>query len=141
VPLLESTYQAPLLLRNGHTHTVYPALKRQVPEVAYVRERLELPDGDFLDLDWSRVGGAKLVMVCHGLEGSSQGAYVRGMVRAFNRRGWDAVALNFRGCSGEPNRLRRFYPSGSSDDLRSGLGRGIQPRRQRDSQAARRVRR
>jgi hypothetical protein len=117
VPLLASSYQAPLLLRNGHAHTVYPHLKRSVPEVSYVRERLELDDGDFLDLDWSEVGSAKCVIVSHGLEGSSQGVYVRGMVRAFNRRGWDAVAWNFRGCSGEVNRNFRLYHSGATDDL------------------------
>ena len=121
MPLLTSSYRAPWFLRNGHTHTVYPALRREVSEVSYDRQRLELPDGDFLDLDWSRVGSTSLVLVCHGLEGSSEGAYVKGMVRAFNRRGWDAVALNFRGCSGEPNRLRRFYHSGSSDDLWTAL--------------------
>ena len=53
VPLLESSYQPPLLLRNGHAHTVYPHLKRSVPDVTYERERLELNDGDFLDLDWA----------------------------------------------------------------------------------------
>jgi predicted alpha/beta-fold hydrolase len=117
VPLIESSYEPPWFLRNGHAHTVYPAMRRRVSDVTYQRERLELPDGDFIDLDWARVGGARLVVVAHGLEGSSQGGYVRGMVRAFNRRGWDAVAMNFRGCSGEPNRLLRFYHSGVSDDL------------------------
>jgi predicted alpha/beta-fold hydrolase len=76
-----------------------------------------LADGDFLDLDWSRTKSRKVVVIAHGLEGSSEGAYVRGMVRAFNRRSWDAVALNFRGCSGEPNRLLRSYHSGATDDL------------------------
>ena len=117
MPLIASTYEPPWFLRNGHAHTVYPAMRRRVAGVTYDRERVELPDGDFIDLDWSRVGGSRLVVVAHGLEGSSQGGYVRGMVRAFNRRGWDAVAMNFRGCSGEPNRLLRFYHSGVSDDL------------------------
>lgn len=117
MPLVESTYQAPLLLRNGHAHTVYPHLKRSVPEVRYTRERLELDDGDFLDLDWSPVGSAKCLVVSHGLEGSSEAVYARGMVRAFNRRGWDAVAWNFRGCSGEVNRNFRLYHSGATDDL------------------------
>lgn len=117
MPLVESSYEAPLLLRNGHAHTVYPHLKRRVDDVHYERERLELDDGDFLDLDWSRVAGRACVIVSHGLEGSSHGIYVRGMVRAFNRRGWDALAWNFRGCSGEPNRLLRLYHSGATDDL------------------------
>ena len=117
MPLVQSAYVAPWLLRNGHLQTIYPAVCRRVEGVAYQRERLELSDGDFVDLDWSRVGGRSAVIVSHGLEGSSQGNYVQGMVCAFNRRGWDAAALNFRGCSGEPNRLARFYHSGATEDL------------------------
>ncbi len=92
-------------------------LCRRVAGLQYERERLELDDGDFLDLDWSRAGGRNVVVIAHGLEGSSGGAYIKGMVRAVNRRGWDAMALNFRGCSGEPNRLARFYHSGATEDL------------------------
>jgi uncharacterized protein len=117
MPVIASSYQAPRFLRNGHVHTIYPALFRIVSNVVYRRERFVMADGDFMDLDWSRVGGTRVVIVAHGLEGSSRRSYVRGMVRAFNRRGWDAVALNFRGCSGEPNRLLRFYHSGVSEDL------------------------
>ncbi len=118
MPVIESSYSAPWWLRNGHAHTVYAALRRRVPGVRYERERLELDDGDFLDLDWSRIGETRqAVVVSHGLEGSSDATYVKGMVRAFNRRGWDAVAWNQRGCSGEPNRLLRMYHSGVSDDL------------------------
>lgn len=117
MPLIPSNYRAPWWLTNAHAHTIYPSTTRKVEGVSYQRERLELPDGDFLDLDWSRVGGQRIVVVTHGLEGSSERSYVLGMVRAFNRRGWDAVAMNFRGCSGEPNRLLRFYHSGVSEDL------------------------
>ena len=115
--MIPSVYQPPWFLRNGHAQTVYPVLRRRLPEVRYERERLELADGDFLDLDWSRAGGRNVVIVSHGLEGSSQRDYVKGMVRTFNRRGWEAVAWNYRGCSGEPNRLLRFSHSGASDDL------------------------
>ena len=114
MPIIASAYAAPWFLRNGHSHTVYPVLRRRVTDVEYCRERLELEDGDFLDLDWSRVGSQNAVIVLHGLEGSSQGPYVKGMIRAFNRRGVDGLALNFRGCSGEPNRLLRFYRSEST---------------------------
>lgn len=117
MPVIPSAYRAPWFLRNGHAHTIYPVLCRRVIGVRYERERLELEDGDFLDLDWSRAGGRNVVLIAHGLEGSSGSAYIKGMVRAINRRGWDAVALNFRGCSGEPNRLARFYHSGATDDL------------------------
>lgn len=112
-----STYHPPFWLRNGHLQTIYPSLFRRVKGVRYQRERIATPDGDFLDLDWSKVGSRKLVILSHGLEGNTYRAYMLGMVRAVNRAGWDALARNFRGCSGEPNRLLRFYHSGDTEDL------------------------
>lgn len=117
MPIIPSTYRAPWFLRNGHAHTICPAAFRRVADVRYIRERIELEDGDFLDMDWSRAQGRNALVIAHGLEGSSDGAYVKGMARAFNRRGWDVAAMNFRGCSGEPNRLLRSYHSGATDDL------------------------
>jgi predicted alpha/beta-fold hydrolase len=112
-------YRPPRWLRSGHLQTVLPTLFRRVGGVAYRRERIETPDGDFLDLDWAEAGGGarRLVVISHGLEGSSDRAYVRGMAWAFLRRGWDALAWNARGCSGEPNRLFRSYHSGATEDL------------------------
>lgn len=115
--LPDSPYRPPVLLRSAHLQTVYPALYRRVEGVAYDRERLELPDGDFLDLDWSRAGAGRVAVLCHGLESGSRAAYVRAMARALNRRAWDVVVLNFRGCSGVPNRLLRSYHSGDTGDL------------------------
>ncbi len=112
-----SDYHPPPALSNGHLQTILPALFRRVKGVRYHRWRLPTPDGDFLDLDLSRVGASRLALICHGLEGSSKAGYVLGVVRAFNRSGWDAAALNFRGCSGEPNRRYRSYHSGATDDL------------------------
>ena len=112
-----SAYRPPPLLCNRHLQTILPSMLRFVRGVDYLRERIETPDGDFLDLDFSRVGRDRAVIVCHGLESSAQENYVRGMVRAFNRREWDAVAMNFRGCSGEENRLPRSYHSGVTEDL------------------------
>jgi predicted alpha/beta-fold hydrolase len=82
-------------------------------------ERWELPDGDFVDVDVLEgpTRDAPVVVVCHGLEGSSKAGYVRGLMRDLAARGIGAVALNFRGCSGEPNRLARFYHSGDTGDL------------------------
>lgn len=119
MPLIHhSIYRPPnRLLRNGHANTIWVAMRRQVPQVEWQRERLELPDGDFLDLDWSREGTHRLLILLHGLEGSSNSGYMQGMAHAFNRKGWDAVAINFRGCSGEPNRLYRSYHSGATEDL------------------------
>ncbi len=85
--------------------------------IPWVKERLELDDGDFLDLNWLRhpVGhrSGRLVVLSHGLEGSADGLYIRTMTAALHKEGWDVLAWNFRGCSGEPNRLLRSYTAGS----------------------------
>ncbi len=110
-----NAYMPPHLLRNAHMQTVIPALFRQV-EVAYTRQRLTLPDGDFVDLDMAGSGSKRVALLLHGLEGSTDSAYVRGMTRALIARGWDVVALNMRGCSGEPNRMYQSYHSGATAD-------------------------
>lgn len=118
MPLVpSSTYRAPALLPGGHAQTIWPALFRRVPRVTPRRERLELADGDFLDLDRAGEGGERLAILSHGLEADSGAIYIQGMAQALIRRGWDVIAWNCRGCSGEPNRLLRFYHSGSSEDL------------------------
>jgi uncharacterized protein len=77
-------------------------------------------DGDFVDLDWLAgpvSSSAPLLLVLHGLEGSCRSHYVHGLLEYGRRRGWAGVVLNFRSCSGEPNRLPRFYHSGDTEDL------------------------
>ncbi|MER2996894.1 YheT family hydrolase [Pontibacter populi] len=117
MPILSSTYKAPFYLFNGHLQTIIPGLFRQVEGITYTRERLSTPDLDFIDVDWSQVGSDSLVILSHGLEGDSSRPYILGMVRAFNERGLDALAWNYRSCSGEPNKLLRSYHLGASDDL------------------------
>jgi uncharacterized protein len=117
VPVVPSSYRAPAWLRGGHLQTIVPALFRRVPQVTTRRERIELSDGDFLDLDWATSGGDRLVILSHGLEANSQATYIQGMAGALQRRGWDVLAWNYRGCGGESNRLLKFYHSGASDDL------------------------
>jgi uncharacterized protein len=118
MPLIHrSAYRSPLLLRNGHLQTVYPTLARKLSADLYHRERIETPDNDFLDLDWATVGSRKLAVLSHGLEGSSYRHYMIGMATMLNRQGWDALAWNYRSCSGEPNRRLRMYHNGSIDDL------------------------
>lgn len=91
-------------------------------DACYERERLETSDGDFVDLDWSRGDGSRgLVFIMHGLEGHSRRKYVLGMVKAAREHGLDAVAMNFRGCSGEPNRKVSMYHSGWTRDLHEAL--------------------
>jgi predicted alpha/beta-fold hydrolase len=113
-----STYRPPALITNGHLQTILPSLLRRVDGVKYHRERIATPDNDFLDLDWSRRHrGSRLVVLCHGLEGSTDASYMKGMLRVFDRAGWDGLGINFRGCSGVPNRRLRSYHSGATDDL------------------------
>lgn len=112
-----SGYRAPVPLRNGHVHTAWAGLARRVGGVRYERERLEMPDGDFIDTDWLRSRGRRVAILSHGLEGSSDRAYMQGMARAMSEAGWDVLAWNMRGCSGEPNRLLRSYHSGATEDL------------------------
>lgn len=102
---------------NGHLQTIVPALFRQVEGVQYRRERLLTPDDDFLDADWSRVGSSALAILSHGLEGDSSRSYILGMVKRLNAKGVDALAWNYRSCSGEPNKLLGSYHLGASDDL------------------------
>ncbi len=108
-------------LRNRHAQTIWRRVVGRVPPVAYHRERVDTPDGDFLDLDWLDRRPTKpdvpLVIVLHGLEGSSRAKYVLGVLSVVARRGWDGLALNFRSCGGELNRLSRFYHSGETGDL------------------------
>lgn len=112
-----SDYKPPLLLRNRHFLTIYPTLFRKAKTVNYTRARMTTADDDFLDLDFSTVGSDSLVIVLHGLEGDSHRKYVTGMVQVFNKEGYDVVGMNFRGCSGEPNKALRFYHSGETGDL------------------------
>lgn len=119
MPIVESTYNCPRLLRNPHLHTVLCATLRKRPNVAYIRERLELADGDFVDLDWSKTNSRKLVIITHGMEGSSRSKYVLHTVMRANQLGYSALAWNMRGCSGQSNRKIHFYHSGKTEDLDS----------------------
>ena len=117
MPVVPSLFQPPFFLRNGHLQTILPTLLRRRYLVSFTRERLELADGDFVDLDWATSGRDKLAIISHGLEGSSRDDCVRGMATRLQRKKWDVLAWNFRGCGLEPNRLVRSYHSGETGDL------------------------
>jgi predicted alpha/beta-fold hydrolase len=119
MPLVESNYRAPLLLANAHVQTCLPSLFRKVTDVRYEREFLDLPDGAFLRLDWSRVGARRLAILSHGWEGHTRRAYVLGMVRALNRAGWDCLAWLFRWCDGVVNRTPTCTHNGAVEDVRA----------------------
>jgi uncharacterized protein len=117
MPFIASRFQPPPFLCNGHIQTLLPALLPRPLKIVFERERLELEDGDFLDLDWARTGRGRMAILSHGLEGSSENGYNRGMATSLNAAGWDVLAWNLRGCSEEMNRLPRFYHSGDTVDL------------------------
>lgn len=106
-------------LGNPHLQTLWGPLWRKTVHLERRRERMWLDDGDFLDMDWHgpHEADVPLVLVLHGLTGSSNSPYVAGLQQAMAKQGWASVALNWRGCSGEPNLLPRSYHSGASEDL------------------------
>ena len=117
MPIIPSDFRPPWYLHDGHVQTILPVLLPRRVILTFERERWELADGDFLDLDWSRSGRKQVAILSHGLEGCSKNVCIRGMAATLNAAGWDALAWNFRGCGGEANRLLRFYHSGDTVDL------------------------
>jgi len=110
-------YEAPFWLKGPHAQTIWPlAIKGFRPSMH--RKRWDTADGDFVDLDFLRQQDKKpLVILFHGLEGSSHSHYACSLMRAVRDRGWNGVVVHFRGCSGEPNRLARAYHSGDAAEL------------------------
>ena len=122
-----NSYRAPWWLPGGHLQTIAAALAR-APRVVFERERWTTPDGDFVDVDWSGNPGAqRLLVLFHGLEGSSRSHYARSIAALAVASGWRFALPHFRGCSGELNRLPRAYHSGDSDEVDWLLRRFAQP--------------
>ena len=112
-----SEYRAPWWLPGGHLQTIVGALS-PAPRVAFSRETWETPDGDFIEIDWAGApDAAHLLVLFHGLEGSSQSPYARTIAAEALARGWRFALPHFRGCSGKLNRLPRAYHSGDSDEV------------------------
>ncbi|MFS4454574.1 YheT family hydrolase [Maribacter sp. 2304DJ31-5] len=123
MPLLTSNYDPPYFFKQPHFSTIYSGTIRKVKGVYQKRERINLPDGDFLNLDWSFSSrkASKATVLLHGLEGNAQRSYMLGSAKILARSGHDVCAVNFRGCSGEPNLKYHSYHSGATKDLRSVL--------------------
>lgn len=115
--VIPSAFKPSRLLRNRHLQTIFPNIVYPGARPPLRRERLELPDGDFIDVDWTLGGHGPIVIVLHGLEGSIKSHYAARIMRRIRRLGWRGALLNFRGCSGEPNRLPIGYHSGFTQDL------------------------
>ncbi len=115
--IVDSDFKPARWLGGPHLQTLWASQLRRSPRLRLRRDRLNLPDGDFIDLDWTEgPDDAPIIMVLHGLEGSSDSGYARGLLHAAVQKGWRGVVMHFRGCSGEPNRLRRGYCAGTTDD-------------------------
>ncbi len=111
-------------LTHPHAQTILATVLRPLGTPQVRRERWETPDGDFLDVDLLDAPADRPhVLALHGLEGSSKSGYVRAILRHAAEQGWGALAMNFRSCSGEPNRIARSYSSGETDDPRFALGK------------------
>jgi len=107
-------------LPGPHLQTIWAALHEEKSNLPFKRERLELSDGDFLDLDWySSATNAPRVLVLHGLNGSDGAPYIQRILLTIQQQGWCGILLNFRGCSGEPNRLPCGYHAGATNDLQT----------------------
>jgi len=120
------TFEPPFFQFTGHLQTIVPGTMRRVKGVKYVRERITTPDNDFLDLDWIQNGHQRLVVLTHGLEGSSERQYMRGMAKLFSQNGWDVLAWNCRSCSGEMNRAFRLYHHGDIEDIATVIHHAMQ---------------
>ena len=117
LPFSVGPYIAPSWLKGGNAQTIYPYLLSR-PNIPYRRERWELDDGDFIDIDWlDNASNAPLVVLFHGLEGSSGSHYVLSMMSMLQDLGWRGAVAHFRGCSGPPNRLPRAYHAGDSTEV------------------------
>ncbi|PFH09007.1 hypothetical protein BCF11_1394 [Collimonas sp. PA-H2] len=116
--IFPASYPAPLWLPGGHLQTIYPATCISKPLVAYRRERWDTPDGDFIDIDFvDGQPGQPLVVLFHGLEGSSDSHYSRALMAQLAKLGWSGAVPHFRGCSGEINQAPRFYHSGDAEEV------------------------
>ncbi len=114
---MENDFKPAWWLPGGHLQTLWSNLRRK-NDIPLVRERLWLPDGDFVDLDWTS-GNTKapIVLILHGLEGSIESSYAKGMLSALKNSGLRGVFMHFRGCSGEPNRSIQSYHAGETKDI------------------------
>lgn len=116
-----SNFKPAWWLKNRHLQTMAAKVLRRNETIHTIQETIELEDGDFLDLVWTEAPDASpekpIVLVLHGLEGSIDSHYAKGMMNAIAERGWIGLLMHFRGCSGRPNRHAQSYHSGATEDV------------------------
>lgn len=118
--IIESKFKPAWWMTNPHLQTIYCSIRHPVCPSLNDLEKIDLPDGDFVELVWSRENlsdNSPLVIILHGLGGCVNSSYVARFMQAFNQRGWRAVLMHFRGAGTEPNRLPRAYHLGDTADF------------------------
>jgi uncharacterized protein len=114
-------FRAAWWLSGPHAQTIWPALLRIRPSIPERWERVELPDGDFVDCVWDERSFSQtrlpIVLILHGLEGGINSSYSKPLMNSLTGAGFRPVLMHFRSCSGVPNRLDRTYHSGDTEDL------------------------
>lgn len=105
--------------RNNHIQTLYPVFFPKKLNLTLNRENLELPDGDFIQIDWTENKEEKkpIIILLHGLEGSSSSTYIQRLMKKATENNYRAVCMHFRGCGGVPNKFERAYHAGETEDL------------------------
>ena len=115
--IIPSSFKPAWWLPGPHAQTIWPNLFRQRAKLSLTRERFEMPDGDFVDIDWASQNEQPIVLILHGLEGNLDSHYISGLLKHLTQNNFQAGVLYFRGCSGEVNRLPRAYHSGDTGDI------------------------
>lgn len=118
--IIQSKFTPASGLSNAHLQTLLPTFVRNKLKFKGVNQTLELDDGDFLDLVWTEKPhkNTPIVIIFHGLEGSIDSPYVKGLMLALKKHGWIGLLMHFRGCSDKTNRLARSYHSGETGDAK-----------------------
>ena len=118
MPIIDSTFKPAWWIKNPHTQTLWSPLFKKHPNIAIDEIRIELDDGDFIDLATTKhISNKPLVLIMHGLEGSLQSHYAKPLMHELDKAGYGAIFMHFRGCSDEINRLSRSYHSGDTHDV------------------------
>jgi len=117
MPLINTRYTAKGVFKNGHINTIYSGYFRKTLEPNFIREKIETNDNDFFHIDWIENKSNHCVILLHGLMGSTNSRYMRGMSNYLNKKGLNVCAVNNRNCSGVPNRNVKTFHAGFTDDL------------------------
>lgn len=116
MPIIKNQLTTKFPFKNPHVNTIYRFLYTK-DKPNYTRKRIDTWDGDFIDLDFLTANSSTLVILIHGLEGSSQSSYMLSTANYLNNLGYDVACFNLRGCSGEDNLILKTYHAGKTDDV------------------------